>query len=77
MLSSLMCRIVGHKPEDDGIFNQGLFFAKCGRCDQDVFRQKGSAWFRVPKGLRVTWSKQGKHSLAPWKATNIARRRKS
>ncbi len=73
----IICRLVGHDVADQGIFNEGLYFSQCLRCENNLIRQKGGGWLILPRGLRIKWAKNGQHDVAPWVATNMARRRKA
>ena len=56
---SLLCRLAGHVPEGDPIWNYGYSFARCGRCRSDIIHS-GEQWSLVPRGHRVVW-KAGFH----------------
>lgn len=54
---SILCSILGHsRPAEKPIWNDGYFFARCGRCGDDIVRRGQSrAWRDVPKGHRISW----------------------
>lgn len=73
---ALLCKLTGHRPSATSTFNEGLYFAQCRRCHADLFRQKGGEWLSLPPGLRIKWAKEGQHSVPPWIAADMARRRR-
>jgi hypothetical protein len=68
----LRCKLFGHRAVPPEVLNEGLYFATCGICSADIIRQRGGRWYSVPPGFRVAWRHDGKHSLSPWKAVNLA-----
>ncbi|HEX8512256.1 MAG TPA: SH3 domain-containing protein [Allosphingosinicella sp.] len=52
---SLLCRLGLHRPRGVPRWNDGLYFATCGRCGRDLVRTAFQRW-HVPRGYRVVWS---------------------
>lgn len=59
---SVTCRMIGHRVDGPGIWNEGYYFATCQRCGRDLLRTDG-AWSPVLRGYRVRW-KSGLHRHA-------------
>jgi hypothetical protein len=51
----LPCALFGHRIVREPVWNQGFYFATCGRCEQEVVRIPGENWHR-PRHAHVIWS---------------------
>lgn len=51
---SILCRLGRHVAPADVIWNSGVYFGKCRRCDRDTLG-RGDVWRSIPKGYRVVW----------------------
>lgn len=49
-----ICRLFGHRPSEDAVWNDGFFFGRCTRCACELVRAKGR-WSAVPRGFRIVW----------------------
>jgi hypothetical protein len=56
---SLLCKLAGHAPQPDPVWNCGYSFSRCTRCGRDIIHS-GEQWSLVPSGHKVVW-KQGFH----------------
>jgi hypothetical protein len=72
----IRCKMAGHSPQEPGVFNAGLHFTRCSGCGAELIRQQGGRWLPVPQEFRIRWERDGQHSIAPWKAINIAHRKR-
>ncbi|SNS49185.1 hypothetical protein SAMN06295912_107152 [Sphingomonas laterariae] len=53
---SLLCRLGHHRSEAPGVWNDGLYFGRCGRCGEQLIRRPDQAWTRVPQDYVVVWA---------------------
>lgn len=51
----LGCRIGWHKAASTEVWNNGLYFARCSRCDCELIRPAVGRWKPVPRGFRIVW----------------------
>ncbi|WP_261292504.1 hypothetical protein [Sphingomonas hylomeconis] len=72
----MICKMRGHQPGAE-TWNEGLFYATCGRCRGDIVRQRGGAWEVVPAGVRVVWHPAGHQGLHWSKVISRARAKKA
>ena len=52
---SLLCRLGRHRPHGIPRWNDGFYFARCGRCGRDLVRTAFEGWHE-PRGFKVVWS---------------------
>ncbi|WP_380878748.1 hypothetical protein ACFB49_18430 [Sphingomonas sp. DBB INV C78] len=53
---SLLCRIGHHRSDVPGVWNDGLYFGSCDRCEAPLIRRPDRSWTRVPDNYVVVWS---------------------
>lgn len=53
---SLLCKLGSHHADGPGVWNDGLFFSSCRRCNAPLIRRPDESWTRLPPDYSVVWS---------------------
>jgi hypothetical protein len=67
-----LCEVIGHRDGPE-VWNEGRYFSTCRRCGADLIRQEHGVPYPVPRGFKVAWKAEGRHSLHWSKAISLAR----
>ena len=59
-----LCELGWHRPDPMVRWNDGDYFARCGRCGRDLVRTAYGGW-HVPKGYRVVWQARPPEGARP------------